>query len=152
MVDDPPAAVNLTLAQARESFTRTLGASNKVPRTVRTYLAREQAAVHWPFEWMTNPSWQAPVSKAWSAREVGMADLNARYPDPYSSPNMKDMKVMLPRDDPEPEGDWPKPDAQPGDDVPKPDAQPPGDMPKPDAQPPGDMPKPDAQPGGDSGV
>jgi hypothetical protein len=36
---------------------------------------------------------------------------------------------MLPRDDPETEGDWPKPDAQP----------------------PGDMPKPDAQPGGDPG-
>jgi hypothetical protein len=80
-----------------------------------------------------------------------MADLNARYPDLYTSPNMEDIKVMLPRDDPKPEGDWPKPDAQPGDDVPKPDAQPPADMPKPDAQP-ADMPKPDTQPGGDTGV
>ena len=26
---------------------------------------------------------------------------------------MEDAKVMLPRDDPKPEGDWPKPDAQP---------------------------------------
>jgi hypothetical protein len=48
---------------------------------------------------------------------------------------MEDEKVMLPREDPKPEGDWPKPDAKPGDDVPKPDAQPPGDMPKPDAKP-----------------
>ena len=51
---------------------------------------------------------------------------------------MEDKKVMLPKDDPKPEGDWPKPDAQPG------------GMPKPDAQP-GGMPKPDTQPGGGSG-
>lgn len=48
---------------------------------------------------------------------------------------MEDKKVMLPRDDPKTEGDWPKPDAQPSDDVPEPDAQPPGDMPEPDSQP-----------------
>ena len=48
---------------------------------------------------------------------------------------MEDQKVMLPRDDPKPEGEWPKPDAHPPSDVPKPDARPPGDMPKPDAQP-----------------
>ena len=39
---------------------------------------------------------------------------------------MEDKKVMLPKDDPKPEGDWPKPDAQPPGGMPKPDAQPPG--------------------------
>jgi site-specific recombinase XerD len=38
MVADPPTAVNLTVAQARESFTRHLRAGNKAPRTVQTYL------------------------------------------------------------------------------------------------------------------
>jgi site-specific recombinase XerD len=38
MVADPPAAVNLTVSQARESFTRHLRASNKAPRTIGTYL------------------------------------------------------------------------------------------------------------------
>jgi site-specific recombinase XerD len=38
MVSDPPSAVNLTVTQARESFTRHLRASNKAPRTVQTYL------------------------------------------------------------------------------------------------------------------
>jgi hypothetical protein len=56
MVDDPPAAVNLTAAQARESFTRHVRASNKAPRTVQTYLARGQAAVRWPLECVTNSS------------------------------------------------------------------------------------------------
>jgi hypothetical protein len=39
MVDDPPAAVNLTVAQARESLTRHLRARNKAPCNVQTYLA-----------------------------------------------------------------------------------------------------------------
>ena len=66
---------------------------------------------------------------------------------------MEDKKVMLPRDDPESDGDWPKPDAKPADDVPMPDAQPPGDMPKPPAQPGGgtggdvDMPRDRNDPG-----
>ena len=58
-----------------------------------------------------------------------------------TKPEQEDTKVMLPRDDPKPEGDWPTPDAEPGDPVPKPDVQPPGDMPTPDEQPPADMPK-----------
>jgi hypothetical protein len=53
---------------------------------------------------------------------------------------MEDQKIMLPQDDPKPEGDMPKPDAMPG-----------GDMPKPDAMPGSDMPKPDAFPGSDPG-
>jgi hypothetical protein len=56
MVDDPPAAVNLTLAQARESFSRHLRARNKAPCNVHTYFARGQAAVRWPFKCVTNPS------------------------------------------------------------------------------------------------
>ncbi len=65
----------------------------------------------------------------------------AIVPTSTVSPNMEDRKVMLSRDDPKPEGDWPKPDAQPGDPTPTPDAQPPDDMPTPDQQPPADMPK-----------
>jgi site-specific recombinase XerD len=38
MVADPPAAVNLTVTQARQSFTRHLRAGNKAPRTIGTYL------------------------------------------------------------------------------------------------------------------
>ena len=69
------------------------------------------------------------------------SDPDARYiPTSPASPNVEDKKVMLPRDDPQPEGDWPKPDAQPNDPVPKPDVQPPGDLPTPDQQPPADMP------------
>ena len=68
---------------------------------------------------------------------VGQRTLRRYFRPPARSPNVEDKNVMLPREDPEPEGDWPKPDAKPADDVPKPDAQPPGDVPKPDAQPPG---------------
>ncbi|MGZ6372195.1 MAG: hypothetical protein ACXWL8_02240 [Candidatus Limnocylindria bacterium] len=39
---------------------------------------------------------------------------------------MEDQKVMLPKDDPKPAGDWPKPPVQPGGDMPKPPVQPGG--------------------------
>jgi hypothetical protein len=55
MVDDPPAAVNLTLAQAREIHSDP-GSEQQGAAHRPDLPCPRQAAVRWPFKCVTNPS------------------------------------------------------------------------------------------------